>query len=235
MCHYVRVIRSQAGPRPYLHRRAASERQGPRYVPEYVAGIPSETFVQSARPYDLGRQQMSNWCWAAAIQMVLGVHGIPVQQAALVAQAYGEPINQPAGADQIVASLNGHGTDFDGRAVDVFTRGRVNDTTVVDDLREGKPLVVGLRGDPSGKVSGHAYVLSAVEFDVDRQGQPVIDRFILRDPWPLNPSRVEMSAEEFHARCTFATRVDSEPGLAISPPRGGRNPRPNERDLPFQD
>lgn len=205
------MIRPETHIRPNVLRRSPSQREGPRYMPEFVAGIPSESFEASARPYDLGRQEMSNWCWAAAIQMVLGVHGIPVQQAALVAQAYGSPVNRPGGPEQILDSLNGHGRDFHGREIDVFTRREVNDATVVEDLSQGKPLVVGLQGDPTGKVSGHAYVLSAVEFDLDRQGQPVVERFILRDPWPFNPSRVEMDAEEFHQRVTFATRVDSQP------------------------
>lgn len=175
-------------------------------------GIPTDEFVRSARPFDAGRQQRSNWCWAAAIQMVLNFHGIPVQQAAIVANTFGRPIDRPGTGSDILDNLNGRGLDVDGRPVSAHTSPLFCDAQVVEELAARRPMIVALKGDPTGTVTGHAYVLTGAYFHRNEFGAPVIDGVVLRNPWPSAPSREEMSAEEFRARFDFGTRIDVQRG-----------------------
>ncbi|MGE0487726.1 MAG: papain-like cysteine protease family protein [Vulcanimicrobiota bacterium] len=169
-------------------------------VLEETVGIPTDEFVASARPQDLGRQQRSNWCWAACIQMVMGFHGIPSQQAAIVASTFGAPIDRPGRPLEILANLNGLAVDANGRPAAVSTDStHLDDATIVADLAQRRPLIVGL--------TGHAYVMTGAYFHRDQFGNPVIDGVVLRDPWPDSPSRQEMSAAEFSQRLQFATRI----------------------------
>lgn len=169
-------------------------------VQQYAVGIPTDVFEATARPQDLGRQEQSNWCWAACIQMVLGFHGVPVQQAALAAGTFGMPVDRPARPVEILANLNGVAQDAAGRLRAVHADPLNLDVpTVLNDLANRRPLIVGL--------TGHAYVMTGALFHLDGLGRPVLDRVVLRDPWPTNPSRKELTAGEFQQRLQFATRV----------------------------
>lgn len=174
-------------------------------VQQFVVGIPTDEFEPTARPQDLGRQQQSNWCWAACIQMVLGFHGVPVQQAALATRTFGLPVDRPARPAEILANLNGLVADARGRVTAVQADPvHLDLPTVLNDLAQRRPLIVGM--------TGHAYVMTGAVFHMDGLGRPVLDRVILRNPWPGSPSREEFSAGEFQRRLQFATRVLVERG-----------------------
>ncbi len=173
----------------------------------YVAGVPSEEFVHFAAPESDGRQRMENWCWAACIQMVLNYHGLYVDQAQIVNRVFGAQVDRPANGGQILAALSGWAPDARGRRSQIHADSRnLDPAVVINDLDRKWPLIVGLAG-PRGAASGHAYVMTAAYFSTGPNGQPVIHRVVLRDPFPGYPSRIEMNADEFGQRLQFATRV----------------------------
>ena len=170
----------------------------------YMAGIPTDQFQYFAAPEGFGRQRSANWCWAASIQMVLNYHGLYVSQEAIVTKVYGQLVDQPAEAPQILQALNGWAPDVRGRYSGVIADPySITGPSLVYDLTYRWPLIVGLRGDPVG----HAYVLTAITYQVDPWNNPIIQTVVLRNPWPDSPSREEMSWNEFSSRVMFATRV----------------------------
>ncbi|MEW6281046.1 MAG: papain-like cysteine protease family protein [Candidatus Eremiobacterota bacterium] len=179
----------------------------PGYPGVYISGVPTDEFVHFAAPESGGKQQMSNWCWAACIQMVLNYHGLYVTQQDIVARVYGDLVDRPAYPEQIMGALTGWAPDTRGRYSAIYAdTNSVNASTVINDLHRKWPLIIGL-GSPNPNEQGHAYVLTAVYYSYDGYGQPVPLRFVLRDPWPGRTSRVEMEAEEFGNRLQFAARV----------------------------
>ena len=170
----------------------------------YTAGIPTDQFQYFAAPEGNGRQRSANWCWAACIQMVLNYKGLYITQEAIVTKVYGQLIDQPAGADQIMQALNGWAPDSNGGyAAVVADPYNLGGPTLVTDLANRYPLIVGLKGNPVG----HAYVLTAVTYGVDQYNNPVFRSVVLRNPWPDSPSREELPWAEFISRVMFAARV----------------------------
>ena len=173
---------------------------------QFVVGIPSEQFVHFAAPEGDGRQRMQNWCWAACIQMVLNWHGLYVKQEDIVRRVFGGTVDRPAQPNEMLSALRGSVQDARGGQSQIQADPvNVNMKSVIQDLEYRWPLVVGLSGKGG---TGHAYVMTAAYFYMDKNsGNPIIDRVVLRDPYPTKQSRVEMSMEEFRQRCTFATRI----------------------------
>lgn len=172
----------------------------------WVAGVPGEQFVYFAAAEGQGRQHMQNWCWAACIQMVLNYHGLYVQQEQIVSRVFGGLVDRPAGPTEIMSALQGQWPDSRQRYSEVMADTRNLDPySVVQDLEYRWPLIVGLQGPRGG--TGHAYVLTAVYYNLMQDGSPLIRAVVLRDPYPGRQSRVEMGIQEFMQRCTFATRV----------------------------
>ena len=173
---------------------------------EYQAGIPSEQFVYFAAAESAGRQRSQNWCWAACIQMVLNYHGLYVQQEDIVRRVFGSTVDAPAGPQQILMALSGWAPDQRGGMAQIQADARnLDPVTVIQDLEYRWPLIVGLT-DRQGQ-TGHAYVMTAVYYHVEPGSAPIIYRVVLRDPYPTRESRVELTAQDFMARCTFMTRV----------------------------
>ena len=170
----------------------------------YMAGIPTDQLQYFSAPEGYGRQRSANWCWAACIQMVLNFHGLPVTQEEIVQKVYGQLIDQPANPEQIIYALNGWGVDIAGRpSVVQAVPYNIDGPSIVRDLAYRWPLIVGLRGEPVG----HAYVMTAVTYGVDQMNNPLFRSVVLRDPWPGNESRIEISWPEFLERAMFMTRV----------------------------
>jgi hypothetical protein len=167
---------------------------------QFVVGLPSEGFKHFA-----ATQHKQNWCWAACIQMVLNWHGLYVNQEEIVERIYGRQVDRPAQPGQILSALTGWAPDVNGN-YSAIQADPVNivPETVIHDLEYRWPLIVGL-SQPTG--GGHAYVLTAAYVYNDPNRGPIIYRVVLRDPYPTNPSRIEMDMREFSARCTFATRI----------------------------
>lgn len=163
---------------------------------QFVAGVPTACFKFFAAPEMAGRQRQSNWCWAACVQMVLNCHGLRVSQEQVVERIFGARVNAPADFQQLLIALSGWAPSIlgDYRRIVVNIRD-LSDGRVVDDLAKNCPRIVGLRGSPVG----HAYVLTAVHFHLEGR-RPVIDRYVLRDPNPRAPSRVELGRGDFRRR-----------------------------------
>lgn len=175
---------------------------GPNY---FVAGIPSDEFSFFAAPQQQGRQRQKNWCWAATTQMVLNYHGLYVTQEQIVERIFGNLIDRPGTLNQILQALSGWALDVRGRFSEIVASPYIfQGSDLVNDLADGRPLIVGLR--QPGQI-GHAYVLTAVFYSVGQYNQPFFYKVVLRDPWPGNPSRVEMPWSEFQSRLMFVARV----------------------------
>ncbi len=168
----------------------------------------------------IARQRKSNWCWAAAIQMILHLHGVLVRQADLVRLVYGNEGNYRATGWQIMKVLNVRATDVNGRPVQVVSRAQVPSAgTVLTDLKNGYPLLVGLRNPRFG---AHAYVLTAAYFRMNANNKIYITHVVLRDPWPTNPSRRVFAWSYFKQHLMFIARVRIRRRQAQLRPYSGR-------------
>lgn len=177
---------------------------GPNY---FIAGVPTDQFQFFAAPEFAGRQRQANWCWAACIQMVLNYHGLYVTQEQIVSRIYGWQVDRPGTLEQVLYALSGWAPDVRGRFSSIVASPYImSGSDIVQDLAYRWPLIVGLRGKRPGDI-GHAYVLTAVYYSVDPYNRPLFDKVVLRDPWPTNASRQEMSWYEFQSRLMFAARV----------------------------
>ena len=177
----------------------------------YVSGIPPARFELLSMPDSWGRQHQSNWCWAATLQMILRFHGVLVNQEDIVLRAYGDYRDRPANSDEITRTVdNWQFMDAANNIwrVNAITQQEVTVTSVLEDLHYNQPVLVGLAAPPenTGAV-GHAYVLSAISYRVDARGFVYPDTVQLRDPWPDNPSLVELPWSEFMERHMFYVRV----------------------------
>jgi hypothetical protein len=176
----------------------------------WAAGIPSNEFEFFAAPQTEGHQRQSNWCWAAAVQMVLNYRGVPVTQEQVVQRIFGGNVpNLPGQPNQILTALSGWAFTANGQPVMLSSSPFAFDgSEIVRDLAERWPIVVGVRTSPS---SGHAYVLTAVTYGVDSWNRPIFRSVILRDPWPNNPSRVEVPWDAFRQNWMFMARMRITP------------------------
>ena len=151
-------------------------------------------------------QRSQNWSWAACVQTVLNFHGLYVTQEQVVLKIYGTLVDQPAGQQQIMNALSGWAPNSQGRISQIYCQtGVTGINDIVNNLAYKWPLIVGLR-NPQGGI-GHAYVLSAIYFSNDQFNNIIPDKVVLRDPWPYNPSRQEMSWYEFSNRLMMAFKV----------------------------
>jgi len=159
----------------------------------FVAGPPSYE-VQ----YIASTQRCQNWCWAACAQMVLNYHGLNVSQEQIVQKIYGGLPCKPGNANQIMNALSGWAPDTRGRYSQIYSQyGVYNGSDIVDQLSRKWPIIVGL-DNPSG--GGHAYVLTAIYYSVDQWNNPIIDKVVLRNPWPKSPSKEYMNWSTFVSR-----------------------------------
>jgi hypothetical protein len=182
--------------------RADMQQLGPNY---FAAGVLSGEFEFFAAPQQQGRQRQQNWCWAATTQMVLNYHGLYVTQEQVVARIFGKLVDSPAEPKQILEALSGWAPDTRGRFSQIYAIPYLlQGSDIVRDLAFKWPLIVGLK--QPGQI-GHAYVLTAVFYAVGPLNEPIFDKVVLRDPWPGNPSRIEMSWQEFQSRVLFLARV----------------------------
>lgn len=177
----------------------------------YVSGVPPRRLELLAMPGTWGRQNMSNWCWAAVLQSILRFHGVSITQEDIVHRAYGGFIDRPANDAEITNTVNNWAfVDSAGLAwmLNAQPQSEVTVTSVLEDLHFNQPVLVGLSGPPgeTGAV-GHAYVLSAISYRLDANGFVFPQDVQLRDPWPDNPSEIEMPWSEFMQRHLFYIRV----------------------------
>jgi hypothetical protein len=167
----------------------------------WVAGIPTNEFEFVA-----ARQRHSNWCWAASVQMVLNYRGVPVTQEQVVQRIFaGDAPDVPGQPEQILTALSGWAFTTNGQPVMLSSYPfAFSGSEIVRDLAERWPIVVGVRNSGGG---GHAYVLTAVTYATDPWNQPIFRSAVLRDPWPDNPSRIEVPWAQFQQNWMFMARM----------------------------
>lgn len=175
----------------------------------WVAGIPSNEFEFFTAPQTDGLQRQSNWCWAACVQMVLNYRGVPVTQEQVVQRIFAGAVpNVPGQPNQILTALSGWAFTGNGQPVVLRSSPFAFDgSEIVRDLAERWPIVVGVNMGSSG----HAFVLTAVTYGVDPWNRPIFRSAILRDPWPGNPSRIEVPWPQFQQRWMFMARMRVTP------------------------
>lgn len=179
----------------------------------FVCGVPTNEFeYMRASSINGGAQLQSNWCWAACIQMVLNYHGLYVSQVDVVTKIYGSPnSNNPANESQILNALSGWAADSRGRYSTINAYGGYTSVQeIINGLSRKWPLIVGL-SNPNSEI-GHAYVLTGIFYSnrYDNFGNVIgviPDKVVLRDPWPSNSSRQEMSWSEFQSRAFIGVKV----------------------------
>jgi hypothetical protein len=146
----------------------------------------------------VGGQHLSQWCWAACIEMVFRYYGLQVPQEQIVQQTWGGIADLPAYPGHILANLNRPWIDLSGRRFrvsgDAFS---ANPMTAAQDLAQDMPLIIG--------TLGHAMVLTALTYVVDRSGNGRVTAAIVRDPWPDRGRRI-LSAQEWH-QASFLARI----------------------------
>jgi hypothetical protein len=163
------------------------------------------------------RQRCSEWCWAACIQAVFSLQGRETAQEWAVEKIFGSLRCKAATGDQIIRAINGEwldqyafrfqagaqmlpdaalivSTSVPGQggslATDAATQLFFNDGArqVVSELDRGRPLIIG--------ALGHATVLTAASYVKHRSGSIRLTELVVRDPWPDNPNRRKLTADE---------------------------------------
>lgn len=155
-------------------------------------------------------QQRSEWCWAAAVSMVLNYQGIDVDQCEVL-RTLGRDCrsdeNQLGSVNSIINALRGWKLNAYGRPAGVFATSLAtgNGTPLIQDVATNWPPIVGLgaRKDQPG----HVYVLTEIEYSwmPGTWNVPVIWSVRLYDPW--DGTYVRMRGTEFDELFDFAVRV----------------------------
>ena len=123
---------------------------------------------------------------------VLNYHGLYVEQEDIVQKVYGALHCKTGNAQHIMNALSGWAPDSRGRYSQIHAQhGVYNGSDIVDQLSRKWPIIVGLRQE------GHMYVLTAIYYSVDNWNNPIIDKVVLRDPWPTNRSKKTMNWNTF--------------------------------------
>lgn len=145
--------------------------------------------IPSARMnYVAAAQHNSQWCWAAAIQMVFNYYGVNISQEQIVARTYGTDLygylpNWPGRLDAITTNLNSWSMDNAGRTYVVLSTlnwGAPTPAVLLQELSQGRPVIVSYRSGPN---SAHAVVITGANFIPSPLG-PAIQSVVVRDPWP---------------------------------------------------
>lgn len=144
------------------------------------------------------RQEMQNWCWAACIAGIFAWYGHPVSQHVFVEKVFGEIVDRPATGAQIFHAVNGTWYDAYGRPfvaqasvlldAQYAFRNPAAPHAMAADLANNHPLIVGTQG--------HATVVTAMSYIRSTNGSGQITDVVVRDPWPMSPSRRSLSAAE---------------------------------------
>lgn len=151
------------------------------------------------------RQRSQNWCWAACVQMVLYKQGLYVDQCDIVKEGFGQSscVDQPADCYTIENAAGGW--FINGRTIRAWMDVELTPHDFIDDLAFKYPLIIGL--NMPGQNVGHAYILTAVYFSYDMYDRKIPYKVVLRDPWPDNPSKLELGWEDFYNRINCVTHV----------------------------
>lgn len=178
--------------------------------------------------YVAAAQGSSQWCWAAAIQMVLAYHGVGITQQQIVARSYGTDWwgnlpDWPGSFEVITRNLNNWSIDNYGQQYAVradLIWGAPSPTVLIEELQYGRPMIIGYR---SGPASGHAVVLTAATYSLTPYG-PVIHSVVVRDPWPSPENVFRRGRVEYDGR-SLAAVIQAHWRVSVAKPRLGQSRR----------
>lgn len=159
----------------------------------YIVGIPRSYIQAWARPREVGRQKESNWCWAASVAMVLNFAHVPVTQEQIVKQMFGRDVNKAATMVEIMRAIDGWRSHYEGKEVMVTAFLEPSMEQILHDLYLNYPVILALK---VGDKIGHAVVITAAKF-TEVNGHKQVDYFLVRDPWPSNPSEARLDSALF--------------------------------------
>ena len=141
-------------------------------------------------PQSAATQQMSQWCWAAALESVFSYYGVQRSQSDIVVATYGTLQNFPAMSPfQLYGILNSASFSSTGQlsvTVGNFGRGAPMPTFLLSELQSGHPVVSWYL---NGGGSGHAVVIFGAAFIPTAAG-PLVTQIQFWDPWPGNGVQV---------------------------------------------
>ncbi|MEL6823615.1 MAG: papain-like cysteine protease family protein [Calditrichota bacterium] len=173
-----------------------STKRGDNY---YHSGKQSSEFSFFAATRQRNQQRQTNSCWAACIQMLLNSHGMFVTQRELMRDLFGNLPDIPAFHEDILTALS------ESRAIkrgakkleyEVFEVAYPEELTSV--VQKRGPMIVEI--DSPGDSLRHIVVLSEIFYSNTLYENPVIDKVVLRDPWPTGSPRLELSWIQFKTR-----------------------------------
>jgi hypothetical protein len=153
-------------------------------------------------------QETPAWCWAASIEMALRYYGVKVDQKTIVARTFGAVV--PISGDFIVISSNlNYSFDLNGKKYIVSASilpinnspyvsnpWAATPEAIVNQLKKGRIIVVAYQ---SSTYSGHAVLLSGVEYEINPQGHVVLTSLTVRDPYPYSNEHLSR-----HGMITYA-------------------------------
>jgi hypothetical protein len=146
-------------------------------VERCVTGLPATALAPMYQ-----QQEASNWCWAAAVAMVLRRHGLEVPQQQVALSHDGQASDVAISGAAISRVLSRTWKDTQGREVEVaalpvpaWRRSfGLLAPEILRDLEEDKPLILGARE--------HAVVLVQLVYDRTPRGATQLVRAVVLDP-----------------------------------------------------
>ncbi len=161
-------------------------------------------------------QRNTQWCWAAAIEIILRYYGVAISQEAIVYRAYGldwrgQPPNREATYEAMAKNLNDWGIDFKGEMFIVrasFHWGAPPPAVLLRELSAQRPVLLSYISRTFPRLAGHAVVATAVQVEQPHpQAPPRLLTVVVRDPWPSRKAlqsrgRLEYPARRFLAKIT---------------------------------
>lgn len=162
---------------------SSSARAYTRCMPHMQFGQVCESGLSS--PPMIFGQRMSQWCWAASVQMAFAHYGHAVSQQRIVAETYGIVENIPAITGYAISkNLQRQWVDDDGDDFSVEIEGLydfdagiigITDASIVNALDGERPIIMGTRY--------HAVLLLAVGYVSTNMGPQIVDARVA-DPFP---------------------------------------------------
>jgi len=157
-------------------------------------------------------QRASQWCWAAAVSMVLKSHGVDVAQEDIVRRQLGEMADKPISVSAMGRLLNASWTDTSGHQRDVggdtlppWRAGwGLTAPEVLGELEKGRPMII--------VGNGHAVVLVQLVVEMDAKsgisgsGPVQLVRAVVLDPAAAVPLRTARR-QEWQPEAAFRVEV----------------------------
>lgn len=154
------------------------------------------------------RQHCEQWCWAACIEAAFKLYGYQVPQESIVKKLYGSAaICRASAGPGIAYAINGKWKDKKGKKFTARATVHLDQQFGIYDsqalinasryLAKNVPVIIG--------ALGHATLMTSISWsESGYTGYQQLKEIIVRDPWPSNPNRRVLRAEEFYGTTYMA-------------------------------